>query len=90
MGIAENEKALLECNDFEPFRYGWAFWVLKSKYQEKEGVPIVRIMSRLISLVRVSCSELEHWVRNPECIWGWLVRKRNGLKAAWELTNRGT
>ena len=70
MKIGENEKALLEGNDFEPISYEWMFVIWRSKYHEPEGVRIFRIMSQLSSIDSVSYSESEQGVRNPEGIWG--------------------
>ena len=65
------------------------FAILKAKYQEQGGVPIVRIMSQLSSIDRVSYSELEQGVRNPEGIWDWLLRNRNDPRSSRGcLTNR--
>ena len=77
MEIGENENALLQGNDFEPISCEWMFRITKSKYQEQEGVPIVRIMGQLCSIDRAICNELGQGVRNPECIWRRLVKKRN-------------
>ena len=77
METEENENALLGCKDFAPISYAWMFGISKATYQEKEGVAIVRIMSQLGAIDRVSYIELEQGIRNPEGIWGWLVKKRN-------------
>ena len=82
MQIEENENSLLDGKDFEMISYEWMFVISKAKYQEQEGVPIVRIMSQLSSIYRLSYSELEQWVRNPEGIWDSLVKKRNDLKTS--------
>ena len=39
-------------------------------------------MGQLGAIGRVIYNKLEQWVRNPECIWGWLVKKRNDLKTS--------
>ena len=63
--------------------------ITKSKYQEQEGVPIVRIMGQLSSIDRAIYNELGRGVRNPEGNWGWLATKRNDLEAlCGNLTNR--
>ena len=70
--MEENEKALLEGNDFEPISYEWVFMIFKAKYREQEGVPIVRIMCQLSAIGTAIYRELEPGVRNPEGVWGWL------------------
>ena len=61
MKIGENEKALLEGNDFEPISYEWMFRIMKSNYQEPEGVPIVRIMGQLVSLMEWFTTNWNMW-----------------------------
>ena len=56
--------------------------ILKAKYHEPEGAPIVRIMSQLSSIDRVIYCDLEQGVRNPECIFDLLVQKRNDLESS--------
>ena len=53
MQIEENENSLLDGKDFEMISYEWMFVISKAKYQEQEGVPIVRIMGQLSSIDRV-------------------------------------
>ena len=35
--VEENEKSLLEGNNFGPISYEWMFRILRNKYQEPEG-----------------------------------------------------
>ena len=58
-------KALLECKEFGPISYAWAFMIFRDKYQGPEGAPIVRIMAKLGGIVKVSYRELESGVWNP-------------------------
>ena len=81
-GNRRNEKAHLEGSDFEPFSYEWVFVILKPKYKEQEGVPIVRIISQLSSIDRVGYSELEQGVRSPEGIRDWVIKKRNDIESS--------
>ena len=70
--IEENEKSLLDGNDFEPISCELALRILRDKYRWEEGVPIVRIAAKLGAIEKVISHELEPGVRNPEGVWGWL------------------
>ena len=58
-GHRRKRKALLEGKDSEPISCEWMFRIAKAKWQEQEGVPIVRIMGQLSSSDRVIYNELE-------------------------------
>ena len=46
-------------------------------------------MGQLGEIEKAIYHELEPWVRNPACFWGWLRKQRNDLKALGaHLTNR--
>ena len=80
-GNRRKRKALLEGKGFGPISYELMFGIWKAKYHEQEGVPIVRLMSQLSAIDRVSYIELEQGARNPEGIWVCLSKKRNDLEA---------
>ena len=56
--------------------------IFKDKYQEQEGVPIVRTAAQLGAIENAICHELEPGVRNPEGSGGRFGKKRNDLIAA--------
>ena len=63
--------------------------IFRDKYQEQEGVLIVRILVQLGAIGKVIYHQLGPRVRNPEGVWCWLGKKRNDLKElAIRLTNR--
>ena len=65
------------------------FKIFKANCQEQEGVPIVRIAGQLSAIGKAIYRELEPGVRDPECFWGWLGKKRNDLKSSGRrLTKR--
>ena len=82
------KKARLEGGDSEPINYEWVFRITKAKYQEQEGVPIVRIMGQLSSIDSVIYNDLEQGARNPEGIWGLLVQGKRPQIGGRNLNNR--
>ena len=42
--MGDNEKAILKGELYDPIGYEWMFKILRDKYREQEGTPIVRIM----------------------------------------------
>ena len=70
--VGGNAKSLLEGKNFEPISYEWMFGISKAKYQEQEGLPIIRISGQLSSIGKVGNRELEQGARNPACVWGWI------------------
>ena len=79
--IEDNEKAILRGASYEPIGYEWMFRILKSEYQEPDGAPIVRPARQLGEMGKAVTRELEAGVRNPEGVWGWLGKKRRGLRS---------
>ena len=63
--IGENEKAILKCEERDPFGYEWMFNVLRGKCRKPEGAPIVRIAKQLSEIERVIHPEFGLWMRNP-------------------------
>ena len=45
--IDENEEALTNGDDYEPINYVWAFKILRARYQEPDGAPVIRIVKQL-------------------------------------------
>ena len=87
--VGENERAILNGVNCDPVNYDWVFNVLRGKYREPAGVPIVRIAGKLGGIEKVIYRELEPWVRNPEGVWGWIGKKRSDLKTSGRhLANR--
>ena len=57
------------------------FNVLGGKFRKPGGVPTGRIAGQLGGIGEVIYRELGTGVRNPEGVWGWVGKKRIGLKA---------
>ena len=85
----DNEEATKKGDVYEPIDYVWVFKILKSKYQGPVGAPIARIMKQLSEIEGIIFRESGVVVRNPEGVWGWVVKKRRDRKSLGRyLTNR--
>ena len=74
--IEDNEEAILRGESYEPIGYERMFMILKSKYQEPDGAPIVRPKRQLGEIGKAIARELEVGVRNPVGVWDLLGGKR--------------
>ena len=69
--IDENEEAIKKGGDYEPTNYVWAFNILRTKFQEPDGAPVIRIMQQLGEREVIIYRELRIWARNQEGVWDW-------------------
>ena len=74
---------------YEPIDYVLMFKILRTKYQEPGGAPIVRITKQLGESEDIILREFRVGVRKPGGAWGWLGKKRRDIKSSIRyLTNR--